>query len=226
MEYYVVEARAIAILQMAVEAPDVNFTEGPDTIRRAYAYLEEQDTTFRNAVGPSVVDLAEHVLRTDDDVPITFRGRDNRCIYVGMFGPQGYPDFYQKEGVLQEVLDNTNGKDRWFIQRIEPLNGSIPNGGYTFRLRTEQNGRYLNMTTEGTRTIENMNHGGWRINHTVFPGKYTLRYTDHEPLNHTYRDLYMYIDLKPTSPGYEKLLGSQRKALESDTGFLFSIGSR
>ncbi|PNP79940.1 hypothetical protein FNYG_06637 [Fusarium nygamai] len=62
LSYWVVVVKGISLLQMAYDAPNVDFSEGMLTIRRQKDKLASQEQTFKAVVGENTVRLVEWAL--------------------------------------------------------------------------------------------------------------------------------------------------------------------
>ncbi|KAJ3537925.1 hypothetical protein NM208_g6121 [Fusarium decemcellulare] len=62
LSYWVVVVKGICLLQMAYDAPNVDFYEGKLTIQRQKDKLEKQERVFRSIVGENTIKLAESLL--------------------------------------------------------------------------------------------------------------------------------------------------------------------
>ncbi|KAF5647670.1 uncharacterized protein FTJAE_1727 [Fusarium tjaetaba] len=62
LSYWVVVVKGIALLQMAYDAPNVDFSEGMLTIRRQKDKLDRQEQTFKAVVGENTVRLVNSAL--------------------------------------------------------------------------------------------------------------------------------------------------------------------
>ncbi|EWG36070.1 hypothetical protein FVEG_14611 [Fusarium verticillioides 7600] len=69
--YWVVVAKGISLLQMAYDAPNVDFSEGMLTIRRQKDKLDRQDQFFKVVVGENTVRLVECALSSPSSTHVT-----------------------------------------------------------------------------------------------------------------------------------------------------------
>lgn len=74
MQYWVVVAKGISLLQMAFDAPSVGFFEGAAAIQRQKANLQSQYQVFRSTLGIQTTTIAERVLNSGNPIaiPISF----------------------------------------------------------------------------------------------------------------------------------------------------------
>ncbi|KAF5541101.1 hypothetical protein FMEXI_8122 [Fusarium mexicanum] len=71
LNYWVVVVKGISLLQMAYDAPNVNFSEGMLTIRRQMGKLDKQEQTFNAVVGQNTVRLVELALLRPSSIRAT-----------------------------------------------------------------------------------------------------------------------------------------------------------
>ncbi|KAF5598161.1 hypothetical protein FPANT_3925 [Fusarium pseudoanthophilum] len=84
LSYWVVVAKGIALLQMAYDAPNVEFSEGMLTLRRQKDKLNSQERTFKLVVGENTVRLAEWALLRPSSTLVTLLTNEGYGI-----GPKG-----------------------------------------------------------------------------------------------------------------------------------------
>jgi hypothetical protein len=70
LNYWVVVVKGISLLQMAYDAPNVDFFEGMLTIRRQKDKLDSQEQTFKSVVGQNTIRLVELALPGLSSTPV------------------------------------------------------------------------------------------------------------------------------------------------------------
>ncbi|KAF5609112.1 uncharacterized protein FSUBG_4267 [Fusarium subglutinans] len=72
LNYWVVVVKGIYLLQMAYDAPNVDFSEGMLTIQRQMGKLDNQEQTFKEVVGQNTVRMVERALLRPSSIPVMF----------------------------------------------------------------------------------------------------------------------------------------------------------
>ncbi|KAM0554076.1 hypothetical protein ACHAPJ_007151, partial [Fusarium lateritium] len=136
MQYWVVVAKGISLLQTASDTPKVGFVEGAGEIQRQTGNLQNQEQVFRSTLGIQTVTLAERALRSGNPILLAV----NLCDNVGQgLAWSTYADYDPRlwiTGFMTEYIDS--GPNLWWIEfpmDVFFVDDFDPNGNYTCRLR-------------------------------------------------------------------------------------------
>ncbi|KAF4955763.1 hypothetical protein FGADI_4334 [Fusarium gaditjirri] len=134
MQYWVVVAKGISLLQMAFDTPNVGFIEGAGEIQRQTDNLQNQEQVFRTTLGIQTVTLAEKTLRSGNPILLAV----NLCDNIGQrLEWLTYADFDPRLWITGSTDYIDSGPTLWWIEFPMDVifNDFDPNGNHTCRLR-------------------------------------------------------------------------------------------
>jgi len=131
--FWVAEAKALSLLQMAVDAPSVQYAGGAAAIAKYKGYVEKQEAVFEKILGLPVLRAAQAVLGGPANIPVD--GNSNRSIPINFKTDNNkWVKPVDVPGVMH--MGQSDDSHPWVLKPTFSLQTVVPSGSYSFELIT------------------------------------------------------------------------------------------
>lgn len=124
LPFWIAEAKALSLLQMAVDTPSVHFAGGESTVKKYNDYATTQEGTFNHVVGTHVLSLVDAVMKKPHDpTPVEWQIADHQWLVP-----------YPSQGVSH--ISHQTSPHPWVLKPVSDISQPKPDGSYAFEMFT------------------------------------------------------------------------------------------